>query len=213
MNRFYFCTLLFLYLLNVSAFAQDYIYDKDIPNWALEVVEEARHQTTLGIVYKSTYERLSYPGGDVDANIGVCTDLIVRVFRKARNFDFQVAVNRDMKKIGFKKYPQIWGLKRPDSNIDHRRVPNLKKYLRRHAKIIDIKKGRTNYEDFKAGDIVTFNLSKRIPHIGIVSNKKMVFGPYQIPEIIHHTASGLLENSLLGANDNLDGHFRFSPNN
>lgn len=200
-------------IASLSTSAQEYKIDKDIPNWALQLVEEARHQTTLAITYKSTYEPLDYPGGDVDSTIGVCTDLIVRSFRNALKFDFQVAIREDMLKIGFSNYPQIWGHKKPDSNIDHRRVPNLRKFLKRNAKSIPIKKGRKNYEDFQAGDIVTFKLGGRIAHIGIVSNKKIIFGPYEIPLIIHHYADGLLENDLLGANDNLTGHFRFSAGN
>lgn len=205
--------LFFFFLATFSAlssFALDYTIDKDIDNWALQLIEEGRLQTTQEIKYNPAYVKINYPDGDVPSNTGVCTDVIIRAYRSALNFDFQSAINKDMKKIGFRQYPQNWGLNRPDSNIDHRRVPNMKKFLERHGEKIPLVSGHGDYSQYKPGDIVTLKLGGRVAHIGIVSNKKLIWGQDEIPQIIHHTGSGLLENDLLHPKDNIDGHYRFT---
>jgi len=149
------------------------------------------------------YVRLSYPGGDVPADTGVCTDVIIRTFRAAFNFDFQKAVHEDMK-ANFSSYPDNWGLTRADKNIDHRRVPNLERYLKRQGAALAITKKANNYQP---GDIVSWRLGGYLPHIGIVSDRK---APDGTPLIIHNIGAGPVEDNMLFASD-IHGHFRFRP--
>jgi uncharacterized protein YijF (DUF1287 family) len=123
--------------------------------------------TNQKVTYDPTYFRISYPNGDVPGDKGVCTDVIIRIYRKL-GIDLQKEVHEDMAS-NFNKYPKIWGLKSTDTNIDHRRVPNLMTFFSRHGQI---KKNSTVPEDYVPGDIVTWDLGGGIPHIGIVINKK-----------------------------------------
>lgn len=168
-----------------------------------EIVEAARARTLVDIRYDPKYVRLDYPGGDVSPDTGVCTDVIIRTYRNAYNFDFQKAVHEDMR-ANFSKYPKSWGLKRPDKNIDHRRVPNLETYLKRQGAALPISK---KAEDYLPGDIVSWRLGGRLPHIGIVSDKKSKWGT---PLIIHNIGQGPVEDDLL-FNTDINGHFRFTP--
>ena len=166
-----------------------------------DVVSEARERTLLEVTYDPKYMRLDYPGGDVPDNTGVCTDVIIRSFRNAYGFDFQKAVHEDMSQ-NFSRYPKIWGLKRPDKNIDHRRVPNLETFLKRQGASLPISKKPSNY---RPGDIVSWRLGGRLPHIGIVSDKKSRWGT---PLVIHNIGAGPVEDDLL-FNTDINGHFRF----
>lgn len=168
-----------------------------------DIVTEARARTLVDVRYDPKYVKLSYPGGDVPDNIGVCTDVIVRSFRNAFGYDFQKAVHEDMTQ-NFSDYPQIWGLKRPDKNIDHRRVPNLERFLTRQGASLPITKKPSNY---RPGDIVSWRLGGRLPHIGIVSDKKTKWGT---PLVIHNIGAGPVEDDLL-LNTDINGHFRFIP--
>jgi len=172
-------------------------------NTSEAVVLAAQDRTRADVRYDPKYVSLSYPGGDVPANTGVCTDVIIRTFRNAFGFDFQKAVHEDMRQ-NFSAYPRIWGLKRPDKNIDHRRVPNLEAYLKRQGAAVPITK---NAQDYKPGDIVSWRLGGRLPHIGIVSNKKSEWGT---PLIIHNIGAGPVEDDLL-FNTDIHGHFRYIP--
>jgi uncharacterized protein YijF (DUF1287 family) len=147
--------------------------------------------------------RLNYPGGDVPATIGVCTDVIIRSYRAAYGFDFQKAVHEDMK-ANFSAYPKNWGLRRPDKNIDHRRVPNLETYLKRKGTSLGVS---SKAVDFKPGDIVSWRLGGSLPHIGIVSDRK---APDGTPLIIHNVGAGPQEENVLFAYK-MTGHFRFIP--
>lgn len=167
------------------------------------VVQAAQQRTLLSIRYDPKYVSLSYPGGDVDSDTGVCTDVIIRTYRTAFGFDFQKAVHEDMRRH-FKAYPKNWSLTRPDKNIDHRRVPNLERYLKRQGASLSITK---NAEDYQPGDIVSWRLGGRLAHIGIVSSKK---SPWGTPLIIHNIGSGVVEDDLL-FNAPINGHFRFMP--
>lgn len=142
----------------------------------------------------------------VPANIGVCTDVIIRSYRAAFGFDFQKAVHEDMK-ANFSAYPKNWGLRGTDRNIDHRRVPNLETYLTRQGASLGISRKPS---DFKPGDIVSWRLAgTAIPHIGIVSDRKSMIGT---PMIIHNVGSGPQEEDVLFLY-NMNGHFRFIPDN
>lgn len=167
------------------------------------IVEAARERTRVDVRYDPKYVSLSYPGGDVSPDTGVCTDVIIRTYRNAFGFDFQKAVHEDMRK-NFGQYPKIWGLKRPDKNIDHRRVPNLEAYLKRRGAALPITK---RAEDYLPGDIVSWRLGGRLPHIGIVSDRKSEWGT---PLIIHNVGAGPVEDDLL-FNTDIHGHFRYLP--
>jgi len=167
------------------------------------IVSTARARKLLDIRYDPKYVRLDYPGGDVAPSTGVCSDVIIRSFRSALGFDFQKAVHEDMT-AHFSQYPQNWNLTRADRNIDHRRVPNLETFLTRQG--ADLKTTH-NPEDYKAGDIVTWRLDGRLPHIGIISDRKSSQGT---PLVIHNIGAGVVEDDLLFT-ANIKAHFRYHP--
>ena len=167
------------------------------------LVMAAQDRLKHNITYNGAYLKLDYPGGDVPANIGVCTDVIIRSYRAAFGFDFQKAVHEDMK-ASFSAYPKNWGLTRTDRNIDHRRVPNLETYLKRQDASLGLSR---KAEDFQPGDIVSWRLSGGLPHIGIVSDRKAADGT---PLIIHNIGAGPQEEDILFLYK-MSGHFRFIP--
>lgn len=165
-----------------------------------DIVEAARRQIGVTVGYDPAYRKIGYPGGDVPRESGVCTDVIIRALRDARKIDMQKLVHEDMK-TSFSKYPQIWGLKAPDANIDHRRVPNLQCYFKRKGYALPVSK---NAADYKPGDIVTVMVGGKLPHIMIVSDKKTAAG---VPLSIHNIGSGTQEEDVLFAYP-LTGHYR-----
>lgn len=167
------------------------------------LVSAAQDRTKQRVTYNGAYMRLDYPGGDVPASIGVCTDVIIRSYRAAFGFDFQKVVHEDMR-ANFDAYPANWGLTRPDKNIDHRRVPNLEAYLTRQGASL----GKSDkVSDFKPGDLVTWRIDGRLPHIGIVTDRKATDGT---PLIVHNIGMGPVEDNILFAYP-MTAHFRFIP--
>lgn len=166
---------------------------------ASKLIEAARSQIGVTTLYDGAYRRLSYPNGDFDRKFGVCTDVIIRAYRDGLNYDFQHSVHTDMK-TGFQHYPANWGLTKPDSNIDHRRVPNLETYLHRQ-------KAEYPPANWQPGDIVTMRLSNNLPHIAIISD---TIGPDGTPKVIHNIGRGTYEESLLGQ-FSLERRFRYLP--
>lgn len=154
------------------------------------------------VVYTPSYVSIKYPNGDVPAKTGVCTDVVIRAYRKL-GIDLQKEVHEDMK-TNFSKYPKTWGLKTTDKNIDHRRVPNLEVFFARKGKTLSITK---NTSDYKTGDIVAWLLAgDAIPHIGIVTHIKSNNGN---PMIVHNVGSGqVLEDCLLSWK--IVGHYKYS---
>lgn len=151
------------------------------------------------IVYDPTYYKIAYPNGDVPKGKGVCTDIVIRAYRKL-GIDLQKEVHVDMSK-NFTKYPKTWGLKSTDTNIDHRRVPNLQTFFTRHG---EVKAVTEKAEDYKPGDIVTWMINAKLPHIGIVVNKKK--GNRYL--IVHNVGSGqVMEDCLFKYK--LTGHYRY----
>lgn len=153
--------------------------------------------------YDPSYVSLDYPGGDVPRERGVCTDVVVRALRDGLGKDLQKLVHEDMR-ANFSKYPEIWGLKRPDKNIDHRRVPNLMAYFKRHHTTIPTA-AKPDPEKFLPGDLVTCTVPPNLPHIMIVSGKKNARGR---PLVIHNIGGGTREEDRLG-DFPLTGHFRW----
>jgi uncharacterized protein YijF (DUF1287 family) len=129
------------------------------------MLDAAIDQTNYTTGYDAAYVKLDYPGGDVPNETGVCTDVVVRAFRKA-GIDLQKEVHEDMKS-NFRFYPKQWGLKKTDTNIDHRRVPNLMTFFDRKGKSVGI---TDNAADYQPGDIVSWDLGNSLTHIGIVTN-------------------------------------------
>lgn len=163
------------------------------------LVPLARQQIGVTVDYDPSYVTLSYPGGDVPMETGVCSDVVVRALR-GLGLDLQQALHEDMKR-NFSRYPQRWGGKRPDKNIDHRRVPNLECYFRRQGWQLPVTE---NPDDYQAGDIVTCLLGGSIPHIMIVSDRKDSDG---IPMVIHNIGAGTQEENGLFLFV-LTGHYR-----
>ena len=164
------------------------------------IVRAARSQIGKTISYDPSYVGLSYPGGDVPLEKGVCTDVVVRALRGAVNLDLQKLVHEDMK-IEFSAYPNIWGLKKPDPNIDHRRVPNLKTYFNRRGFSLPVTR---RVADYLAGDLVTCTVGRNLAHIMVVSDKKTTDG---VPFVIHNIGSGTKEEDRLFEFP-ITGHYR-----
>lgn len=176
-----------------------------VPETAKPLVRAARDRLKSLVIYDGRYVALDYPGGDVPATMGVCTDVVIRSLRKAYDFDLQKAVHEDMK-ANFGTYPTTWGHTRTDKNIDHRRVPNLETYFTRAGHSIPITRDPS---DYKPGDIVSWRLdgnmgSGGLPHIGIVSDRLSADGT---PLIIHNIGGGVEESDML-FDHRITGHFR-----
>ena len=161
--------------------------------------ECAREQIGVTVSYDPAYVSLTYPGGDVPPDRGVCTDVVIRAMRQ-KGLDLQKAVHEDMK-ANFSRYPRHWGLKRPDKNIDHRRVPNLMTFMSRRGWNLPVTK---NAADYRPGDIITCTVPPNLPHIAIVSDRKNSEGT---PLIIHNIGSGTQEEDMLFTFP-LTGHYR-----
>lgn len=162
----------------------------------------AREQIGVTVHYDPSYRSIEYPNGDIPADRGVCTDVVIRAYRRL-GVDLQVLVHEDMREA-FGEYPNAWGLARPDPNIDHRRVLNLAVFFRRHGQ--ELSSG-ASAEEFQPGDLVTWRLPSGAPHIGVVSDAR---SPSGTPLIVHNLSRGVLEEDILFAFP-ITGHFRFHP--
>jgi uncharacterized protein YijF (DUF1287 family) len=171
----------------------------DVPR---QVVAHAREQLAWGTRYDPAYVKLTYPGGDVPRDRGVCTDVIVRAYRGA-GYDLQRLVHEDMRKA-WQAYPKLWGLKKPDPSIDHRRVPNLAVFFRRHGKTLSTQTTGRALTDWQPGDIVTWILDNGRDHIGIVTDRKNRQG---VPLVVHNLSSTAEEDCLLSWK--ITGHYRW----
>lgn len=170
-------------------------------NWASQLSKAALELTKDDVVYDPSYYQIPYPNGDVPADRGVCTDVVIRAYRKL-GVDLQKLVHEDMV-ANFKLYPQKWQLKGPDSNIDHRRVPNLMKFFSRKGQTLSLSQSS---KDYKAGDIVCWDLGGGILHIGLVVDRLSADGT---PMIVHNIGSGqVLADCLFQFT--IIGHYRYS---
>jgi uncharacterized protein YijF (DUF1287 family) len=170
-------------------------------NFFQQLADSALVLTKLRVTYDPTYRVIDYPNGDVPADKGVCTDVVIRAYRKL-GIDLQKEVHEDMKS-NFDSYPKTWGLARPDKNIDHRRVPNLMTFFTRHG---TVKKITAQANDYQPGDIVCWNLGGEITHIGIVGRKKSTDGQRYL--IVHNIGGGqVLEDCLFSYK--IIGHYMF----
>jgi uncharacterized protein YijF (DUF1287 family) len=183
--------LLFGCINNTTTTTKDYY--EQLSDAALSITKDK-------VEYDGTYFQIKYPNGDVPANLGVCTDVVIRSYRKL-GADLQQLVHEDMK-ANFAKYPKMWGLKTTDTNIDHRRVPNLQVFFTRKGQSLTVTNSAT---DYKPGDIVTWILANNMTHIGIVVNKKGAGGRYMV---VHNIGNGqVLQDCLFEYK--ITGHYRY----
>jgi uncharacterized protein YijF (DUF1287 family) len=159
--------------------------------FATRLSKAARDQIGVTRTYDAAYVRLAYPMGDVERSTGVCTDVVIRAYRDAFETDLQQLIHEDMK-TAFSDYPDIWGLRRPDWNIDHRRVPNLERFLEKQNADRSLP---ATLDGWKPGDLYTMRLGGRLPHIGIVSDKMTAEGH---PYVVHNIGGGTQEEDILG---------------
>ena len=166
------------------------------------LVEAAMERTTHRVLYDAAYVRIPYPGGDVPADKGVCSDEIVRIYRKV-GIDLQQRVHEDMAKH-FDKYPRLWSQSvEPDSNIDHRRVPNLMTFFMRHGETLPITK---DPKDYLPGDVVCWDLGSGVTHIGMVVGEKSPDGKRRM--IVHNVGAGPMMEDVLFT-WKIIAHFRY----
>ena len=194
-----------LFVLMVCSFAwtQDAVLvSASRRDFLRRLVSAATERTNHAVRYDPAYVRIPYPGGDVPAGTGVCTDEVIRSYR-ALGVDLQKEVHEDMVQ-NFSTYPRKWKWisARPDSNIDHRRVPNLMVFFGRKGESLPTS---TRAEDYSPGDLVTYDLGGNVPHIGIVVDRKGASGRYMIE---HNIGQGpRIEDVLF--NWKITGHYRY----
>ncbi len=167
--------LSFLALSGLDAFSQDSFASR-LSNAALELTRDK-------ITYDPKYYSIDYPNGDVPLGLGVCTDVVVRAYRKL-GIDLQKKVHQDMN-TNFTSYPKNWGRGTTDPNIDHRRVPNLMVFFKRKGLEKPIS---TNPDHYLPGDVVSWNLPRNLTHIGLVVNKRSADGKRFL--IVHNIGGG-----------------------
>ena len=173
------------------------------PDKSSRLIEAALAQTQTQVTYNGAYFKITYPNGDIPSEFGVCTDVVIRAYRTL-NIDLQQLVHEDMRK-DFLRYPakKMWGQHKTDSNIDHRRVPNLQTFFSRFGKTLSIS---ASGEDYQPGDLVTWFVSGNLPHVGIVTDRKSDDG--ERPLIVHNIGAGpQLEDMLFEYK--ITGHYRY----
>ena len=177
--------LIFLLVLAGTLYGQstEVIFGEKLASAALQL-------TRQDVIYDPGYYSIGYPNGDVPANRGVCSDVVIRAFRLL-GIDLQQEVHEDMT-ANFEVYPQIWGLSSPDSNIDHRRVPNLMKYFERYGSEKEITETAA---DYLPGDVVCWNLGGGVTHIGIVIDLMSEDGLR--PMVVHNIGRGQVAEDCL----------------
>lgn len=170
--------------------------------WAEKLVLAAKGQIGVTLSYDPAYHRIAYPGGDVPRGVGVCTDVVVRAHRDGLGIDLQKLLHEDMTKA-FSAYPKLWGLASTDSNIDHRRVPNLRTFFERRGASLPLSERGLDYEP---GDVVSQTLPDGRPHIVIVSDTVNDAGT--TPLVIHNIGRGTRAEDILFALK-ITGHYRY----
>lgn len=181
---------------NIVLYGQDVGFYSKLSDAALELTKDK-------VVYDPKYYSIPYPNGDVPADRGVCTDVVVRAYRKL-GIDLQKEIHVDMK-ANFSKYPnqKRWGLKSTDRNIDHRRVPNQQVFFSRKGEEIPV---TDNPADYGVGDIVAWDLGKGILHVGIVVDRKSRDGKRRL--IVHNIGRGQVVEDVLFS-WKIIGHYRY----
>lgn len=166
-----------------------------------QFIDGAVEQSKVTTGYDPSYVKLDYPNGDVPSDTGVCSDVVVRAFRKA-GIDLQKEVHEDMK-LAWGEYPRKWGASGTDTNIDHRRVLNLTTYFDRRNKSLPISNNRN---DYLPGDVVAWELSDGVEHIGILTN--LWSEPDKHCLVVHNIGAGARVEDVLFA-WKIIGHYRY----
>ena len=179
--------------ITVATIENPATFEEKLSNAAISIIDET-------VQYDPSYIGIKYPNGDVPAKTGVCSDVVIRAYRKL-GIDLQKEVHEDMK-ANFSKYPTKWGLKKTDTNIDHRRVPNLEVFFERKGKKLEVSNNPNNY---KTGEIVTWMINGKLPHIGIITHKKSIDGN---PIIVHNVGGGQVAEDCLFSWE-IVGHYLF----
>ena len=169
---------------------------------AEKIVNGAKREALRGVRYDPSYYRISYPGGDVPSDRGACTDVIVRALRHA-GYDLQRLIHEDMRRR-FSHYPQRYGLRRPDPNIDHRRVPNQITFFRRFGRVLPLAVTGSAARKWKPGDFVYWKLESGLDHCGVLSDER---GSSGLPLVIHNLGGAAQEDVL--TRWKIVGHFRY----
>jgi hypothetical protein len=174
--------------------------------FAQELAQAALGRTQHRVRYDGRYLKIAYPMGDVPADIGVCTDVVIRAYREL-GVDLQQAVHEDIRKH-FNQYPsrKRWGLRKPDPNIDHRRVYNLQAFFSRHGEVLPI---TDNPQDYQPGDLVTWQVGPTLPHIGVVLEMVSREDPRRYL-IAHNIGNGPEIDDIL-FDFEITGHYRYQP--
>ena len=190
-----FRSFLLILLLAITTAATNNSFFEKLSNAAIDL-------TNQQVKYDPAYISIPYPNGDVPADKGVCTDVVIRAYRRM-SIDLQKEVHEDMK-IHFDEYPKIWGMAKPDANIDHRRVQNLMTFFKRHNASLTISKAAI---DYRPGDIVTWDLGGGVVHIGIVVNR---LSPSDSDRhlIVHNIGGGQVLSDCI-FRFNISGHYRY----
>ena len=189
-------------LFGLSLFA-NHATDPQRVAFTQKLVAAAIERTQHTVHYDPAYVRIPYPNGDVPAGTGVCTDEIIRIYR-AVGVDLQKEVHEDMQ-ANFASYPNHsrWGLYHTDTNIDHRRVPNLMVFFNRKGERLAT---TTNRDDYLPGDLVTWDLGGNVPHIGMVVDRKSVASGNYL--VVHNIGQGpKMEDALFAWK--ITGHYRY----
>ncbi len=166
-----------------------------------QLVEAAIEQSKVTTGYDPSWVKIDYPNGDVSGDTGVCSDVVVRAFRKT-GIDLQKELHEDMTRA-WSEYPRKWGASGTDTNIDHRRVLNLATYFDRHGKSLPITNDRA---DYLPGDVVAWELSEGVEHIGILTN--LLSDPDKHYLIVHNIGAGARVEDVLVA-WKIIGHYRY----
>jgi len=186
--------LLSVFFLFIALKGSAQTFSKELSSAAITLTQQQ-------VTYDPAYFSIKYPNGDVPDNLGVCTDVVIRAYRKV-DIDLQKEVHEDMK-ANFDLYPNIWGLSKTDKNIDHRRVPNLMTFFGRFGTTKSI---TTDPGDYVPGDIVCWNLGGGTTHIGVVTDRKSRDG--RRFQVVHNIGGGqVLEDCLF--NYKIIGHYSY----
>jgi uncharacterized protein YijF (DUF1287 family) len=176
------------------------------PASGVKLASAARAQLGITTGYDPRYVRMPYPGGDLPRTTGVCADVVVRAGRDGLSLDLQKLVHEDMAR-DFSAYPKTWGMHAPDSNIDHRRVLNLETYWKRKGCAVwngDVA-GDAFGGSIKVGDLLTWLLDARLPHVGVVVSVDPAG-----PRVVHNIGAGVQENALQAFREHRGkGHYRW----
>ena len=190
-----------IFFIQILLFASWLLPVKAQTHFYTRLADSAMVLTAHHVQYDPSYFSIGYPNGDVPSDKGVCTDVIIRAYRKL-GIDLQVKVHEDMHE-NFDRYPKNWGLSGPDKNIDHRRVPNLMTFFTKYGIVKTISR---DPDDYQPGDIVCWNLRGGITHIGMVSNERSRDG--KRPLIVHNIGSGQVAQDML-FDFKIIGHYRY----